>query len=236
MSNKGFVKIDRSLFDHEIWKETPFSKGQAWIDLIGLANHKDVKDYSGDQVRIFKRGTVNRSVLFLADRWGWSRKKTDNFLKALETDGMLSKKGTTQGTTITLTNYDKFQNRGQRKEQQKSNAGATEEQRGSTNKNVKNDKECKEVCVPHPNDNNTQSVPDLSLIKSYCEQEGIRTNVEKFFAYNNARQWMLGGKPADWKALLALWVQNDKAQPEGKTEQVGTYDFDALERDLVNRE
>lgn len=105
----GFIKIDRQLFDHWLWNDKPFSKGQAWIDLIGLANYKDSKTPYKGAVVTCERGTVNRSISFLAKRWGWSREKTRTFLGLLESDSMIVLNPTTNHTTITLLNYGKFQ-------------------------------------------------------------------------------------------------------------------------------
>ena len=105
----GFIKIDRQLFEHWIWNDKPFSKGQAWIDLIGLANYKDGKTPYKGEVVTCERGTVNRSITYLAKRWGWSRDKTRKFLTLLESDSMIRLKATTNHTTISLLNYGKFQ-------------------------------------------------------------------------------------------------------------------------------
>lgn len=105
----GFFKVDRQIFDHWLWEDKPFSKGQAWIDLIGLANYEDGKTPYQGKVITCKRGTIYRSISYLADRWGWSRDKTRNFLKLLESDNMITLKATTNQTTITLVNYGKFQ-------------------------------------------------------------------------------------------------------------------------------
>ena len=105
----GFFKVDRQIFEHWVWEDKPFSKGQAWIDLIGLANYEDGKTtYKGEVVEC-KRGTVSRSISYLARRWGWSREKTRHFLTLLETDNMITIKPTTNRTTITLINYGKYQ-------------------------------------------------------------------------------------------------------------------------------
>lgn len=108
----GWIKIDRKIQDHWLWDDKPFSRGQAWIDLILLANHKDSDFVSGLQTVHGKRGTLYRSYSFLAKRWGWDRRKVTRFLNALEMDGMISQNGTTHGTTVTLINYDKFQGNG----------------------------------------------------------------------------------------------------------------------------
>lgn len=107
----GFFKVDRQIFDHWLWEDKPFSKGQAWIDLIGLANYEDGKTPYQGKVITCKRGTIYRSISYLAERWGWSRDKTRSFLNLLESDGMVTIKATTHQTTITLVNYGKFQDK-----------------------------------------------------------------------------------------------------------------------------
>lgn len=109
----AFVKIDRQYFEHWLWKEKPFDKARAWLDLIQLANHKDEKFISNGVAIDGKRGHVYKSQDFLAKRWGWSRGKVSRFLKMLESDNMIIRKnvryGAVNGTEITLVNYGKFQ-------------------------------------------------------------------------------------------------------------------------------
>lgn len=108
----GYIKIDRKILNNPLWTEKPFSKGQAWVDLIGLANWKDSEVLVGYETVIVHRGEVARSQLWLADRWGWSAKKVRAFLGYLEREGALTKKGTTKGTTLTIENYNKYQGEG----------------------------------------------------------------------------------------------------------------------------
>lgn len=134
----GFFKVDRQIFDHWLWEDKPFSKGQAWIDLIGLANYEDGKaTYQGEVIEC-ERGTVYRSFTYLAARWGWSRKKVKSFIGTLESDGMVTTKVTTHRTTITLVNYGKFQDwgttKGTTEEQQKNSKGSNERRQIKTYK------------------------------------------------------------------------------------------------------
>lgn len=109
----GWFKVQRSIEDHWIWKSNePFDKRSAWIDLIMLANYADRKTTDGDSVVFRKRGDVNYSMLFLAKRWKWDRRKVKRFLMALQMDGMVSLNGTSNGTTITIENYAKHQDEG----------------------------------------------------------------------------------------------------------------------------
>ena len=101
----GWVPVSRELQDHWMWEDKPFAHGQAWIDLIMLANYEDTKMPYKGEIIICERGTVNLSISNLANRWGWSRDKTRRFLKLLESDGMVTVTATTHRTTITLENY-----------------------------------------------------------------------------------------------------------------------------------
>lgn len=124
--NEGYFVIARSLLEHEIWVvDKPFTKGQAWVDLIGRANWKRSERMVGAELIRVQRGQLLTSEGALAERWGWSRRKVQRFLKMLENAGMVSKKGTAKGTTITVENYSKYQLQG-------AALGTASEQRGSS--------------------------------------------------------------------------------------------------------
>lgn len=137
----GWVPVSRELQDHWMWEDKPFAHGQAWIDLIMLANYEDTKmPYKGEIITC-ERGTVNLSISYLANRWGWSRHKTRDFLNLLESDGMVTVCATTNRTTITLENYSFYNDVPTTKGQRKDSEGTAKGQRGdTTNNNNKNNK------------------------------------------------------------------------------------------------
>lgn len=107
---KGWISLSRQIQEHWIWNDSePFDMRSAWIDLLLMANHEDVKKAFNGRIVICKRGTIFRSILSLSKRWKWDRKKVSKFLDILESDGMVTTKRTTEGTTITIVNYNKFQ-------------------------------------------------------------------------------------------------------------------------------
>lgn len=105
--SKGFIKLERSIFEHWIFQDA--EKFKAFVDLIQLARWKDEKLIIGNKLITIPRGSYYTSELKLAERWGWSRNKTREFLKLLESEKMITKKGTSKGTTLTITNYDLYQ-------------------------------------------------------------------------------------------------------------------------------
>ena len=107
--NKGWIKVFRQLRDCWVWKTKPFSKGQAWIDLLLKANHKDTKILFNGNLTTIKRGQILTSIRKLVDEWGWSKNTVTKFLNLLEDDGMLTRESDNHRTLITIENYSVFQ-------------------------------------------------------------------------------------------------------------------------------
>lgn len=122
---EGWISLHRSIQSHWLWKDVPYDKLKAWLDLLMLANFEDKKTTYKGEIITLKRGDVNLSIAYLADRWRWDRKTVRNFLRLLEKDGMVITKTTTHGTTITIVNYDFFQDVGTTKRTAKRIANGT---------------------------------------------------------------------------------------------------------------
>lgn len=99
----SWVKLYRGITGNPLWFSEPFTKAQAWIDLILIAN---------------REGVISTSYTYLTERWHWSSKsKTFDFLKYLEAEGMIefdrtqnrTQKRTQARTQFSLTNWAKFQ-------------------------------------------------------------------------------------------------------------------------------
>ena len=136
---EGWVSIYRTLAKSNLWLKQKFTKGQAWIDMILLANHKDgVIEKRGNQISI-KRGQLGWSELALSYRWKWSRNKTTRFLKWLENEQQIIQHRSRITTLITIVNYNKYQNINnkmiQQKIQQKDNRIPKTIQQKDTNNN-----------------------------------------------------------------------------------------------------
>lgn len=99
MADAGWLKLWRKIKDDEMWLEEPFTKGQAWVDLLLLANAKNNGAY--------KSGFVYQSKRQLADRWKWGRTKVNSFLNHLERKKMIKLKP--KDNRIYITNWGVYQ-------------------------------------------------------------------------------------------------------------------------------
>lgn len=140
----GYVLIHRQLMtDKELWLNgEPFTKGQAWIDLILLMQHSEYRGTS--------RGSYHTSQVWLANRWGWTRAKVQRFLEQLIEQGNITTNSTTHGTTVTLVNYEKYQN-----------GRATDSTTNSTTKRATNRAQTKNVITKNDETKDQDRPPEI---------------------------------------------------------------------------
>ncbi|KKC30917.1 hypothetical protein [Caldanaerobacter subterraneus] len=163
--SKGWIKLYRSVTEHWLWKDKPFSKGQAWVDMLLMANHSNNKFVLGNELIELEKGSFITSIRKLSERWGWSRTKVIKFLDLLKKDHMISYFSDTKKTVVSIENYGFYQDIDDTKKTQKRHEDDTKVTRKSTNKNDnKNDKECikNEYNIRHLN-NNENNFDDLNI-------------------------------------------------------------------------
>ena len=213
MVAQGWIPVNRQLQEHWLWEEKPFSPGQAWIDLLMLANHEDKKIPYKGKIITCERGTVNLSISLLAQRWGWSRKKANRFLKLLESDGMVTVKTTTHRTTITIENYTLYNNKGTTKAQQENSKGTAEEQQAHTTNNDNNDN----------NINNNKNIYGefKNVVLSEEEMTKLKAKIPNYEDYIERLSAYMASKGKRYKshyATILAWVRKDK---KGESDNAG---------------
>lgn len=134
----GWISIHRKIKDSWIYSEKPYSKFQAWIDLLLSASHKDNKFLLGSELIEVKKGEFITSETKLAERWGWSRSKVRRFLELLQDDKMIERKSDSKKTTLNIVNYRIYQVSENEKEQQMNSQRTANEQPADTINNVNN--------------------------------------------------------------------------------------------------
>ena len=109
MARKGWIILWHKLADNPIWLEEPFTRGQAWVDLLLMASTQET-DHPG---------AVCCSRMYLSRRWRWSHHKVTRFLERLEQDGMVfvnkngklngKPNGKCQKVLLTIVKYSSYQ-------------------------------------------------------------------------------------------------------------------------------
>ncbi len=225
----GWIKTHRTIQQHYLWQDKPFAKGQAWIDILLLANHKDNKFMLGNELLDVERGSFITSEIKLMERWGWSKSKVRNFLSMLEKDSMLVKKTDTKKTTLTVLNYDVWQDSETTKEPQKDHERTTKEPQKDTNKNVKNVKNEKKSIYGEYKNVKLTDTEYQSLLDDYGI-DNLNNLIKKVDEGVEAK----GYKYKNFKITIKNWADRDnlkknsdkvKAEPQ----KLNFIDFDSTE-------
>jgi hypothetical protein len=138
MQSKGWVKLWREQFTHEVSERKPWCDGYAWSYLYSQANYKPGVTNFRNQYITVDRGQFITSKLKLREIFGWSKKRINSFLTSLEVRGMCAIRVTNRFIMITICNYEKFQSTEDEKEPtDRSTEGPTESQQRATIKEVK---------------------------------------------------------------------------------------------------
>jgi len=227
---KGWISIHRKLQSHWLWKDKPFSKGQAWVDLLLSANHEDCKFPLGNQLVDAKKGDVITSELKLMDKWGWSKTKVRSFLSMLEKDSMLVKKTDSKKTTLSLTNYGVWQDSQTAKEPQKNHLETAKRPLKDTINNSNNTN----------NSNNSNKgiytpvqfkPPTIEEVKAYCLERQNNVDENKWHDFYSSKGWMVGkNKMKDWKAAVRTWEHKDNQGGQSKPKPNRPKSFDAIDQ------
>lgn len=140
-SAKGYIKVYRDVWDSWVWEEKPFSRGQAWIDLLMMVNHADREAFYNGHVFVVKRGSRITSLRNLAERWGWSMHKVSDFLNELESSGMIAQERNSKKTLISVVKYDFYQGQENQKGTVKEHSRNTEVTQKEITRNTEGNKQ-----------------------------------------------------------------------------------------------
>lgn len=150
----NFFYVNRELLHSDRWLAEPFTRGQAWVDLFGLAQHtKGFFRVRGIRVDV-ERGQLAYSQLSLAKRWRWSRDKVRRYLSELEKYEDIIQQKNEVTTLITILKYDKWQGDNTTTDttikQQKNNRKTSNDTHTKNDNNVNNDNKENNITILQP--------------------------------------------------------------------------------------
>ena len=220
MSDIGWIKLHRQIRDSALWHSEPFSKAQAWIDLLLCMNHENNKIFFENKLIEIKRGQHITSYRKLSVEWKWSIGKVKRFIECLQSDNMINVEHFKNGTLLTVVNYEVYQ--GMRNtngtpidtpidtqtEHQRNTDGTLIDTQTETNKNDKNDKNDKEDKNNNPpiSPQGEKRKTAVSIIESRNLTKEVEDIVKDWVAYKTERRE--GYKPRGLEACITE-IQNN---------------------------
>lgn len=113
VAKRGHIKIARKAFAEDKWwtAKRVFSKWEAWVDMIQLAQWEP-REFCSTKFGTIKldRGEFVLSLRKMADRWGWSFQSVRSFTQSPTFHTRLAtQRETPAGTVYLIVNYDLYQ-------------------------------------------------------------------------------------------------------------------------------
>lgn len=230
---QGWIKLHRKLLDNPLWTSEPFTKAQAWVDLLLLASYKDGNYFYVRGIKVeTNRGQLGYSMTSLCTRWRWSSGKVDRYLNRLQNENQITYQTSDVTTIITILNYDIFQYDDIPNENPNNIPNSTPNSRPNgnqtvdqteTNKKVKKDKKGKnsndisnDISAKIEKEETAEFVkPTIEEVANYCAERNNGIDAEEFWNYYNATKWMRGtGKNkiqiTCWRSCVATWERRNK--------------------------
>ena len=236
MDNKGFIMLDRSILEDDMYFSEKFTRMQAYIDLCLLAAFKSRSFYiRGNKVEL-QPMQVAKSVRDLADRWQWSVNKVRGYLYELEKGDYIDTQKTSVNQIITIKKYIvvNTQNDTQINTQINTQTDTQNDTQTDTpiikNNNVNN--ENKEIVIEGvvvPNEQQTLPTPTkekkrrssvfvkptLEECTAYANEKGFNWDVTRFYNYYESNGWRVGRNPMkNWKAAMSNWNTKEPKYPQ----------------------
>jgi hypothetical protein len=208
MNNEGWVRLHRKLTDNELWFLEPFTKGQAWVDLILNANHSTGKFSIRGNIILVNRGQIAWSELTMAKRWTWSRNKVRRFLKLLETEQQIAQQKNSLTTVITIKNYDQYQRNETTDDTAERQQKDSRRYTNNNDNNEKNDKNIKILAKPIDlKEKKEKLIEKLSI--------GISTN-HQAQAFDYFNRLKIDVKKIQDESLKGRWIKLFKIGKQSK--------------------
>lgn len=217
MLESGYIKLYRSLLNWE-WYDDINTK-TVFLHLLLTVSIAD-NQWHGITI---KRGSRVSSYAVLAEETNLSVDKVRTAIKHLETTGEITRCRHPKYTVFTVNNYDKFQNVPSISHGD-SQSNPNEVPRSSQQyKKEKEDKEDYNLSfLDAAMEKNAP--PTFEEIQKYAEENGIETDLKRFYSYYEQHQWKTknGDDITDWTATLRYWEKRDGKFKKKKKQQQET--------------
>ena len=223
MASNGYIKLHRQIQDSADWHSEPFTRVQAWIDILLNAAHKP------HSVRIrgiridLERGQLALSEVEYGKRWSWSRGKVRRFLAELSSKAVqrIVQQKNNVSTIVTVLNYELYQGNGTADSTASGTAdGQQTDSRRTADGHIQEGKEetrreeGKEDIPLTPKGGKRKKFvkPTIEELQAYISEKGYAVDAVVWLDYYIANGWRVGRNPMkDWKATVRYWANNSSS-------------------------
>ncbi len=211
--DNGWIKLHRRILRNKLYPNgRPFTKLEAWLDLLLLVNHKEEQVEINYKTYRINPGESVKSIKTWANRWGWSRKRVQRFFRFLKKEDMIDFVSDQNTTHLTVCKWPGYQSKGASNAHRTHIKRTSEEHHTPTNKNDKNGKNEKKAYAEFVSMTRHEYE---TLVQQYGERD-TKKMISKLDNYKGAH-----GKTydSDYRTIL-LWVVDSVVNGRPATNKV----------------
>jgi hypothetical protein len=210
--DSGYIKLFRTITENPMWEDEPFTRAQAWIDILFMTNYHDSSFFVRGVEVFVKRGQFAVSEQVLSKKWNFSRTKLRKFLFWLEKKHQIKQQKNNVLSIYTVTNYDRYN---PEKTTEKTTDDTTERQQKDNRKTYTRTYKntiSKDIVERPRSKVSILDDPDVvaGFIKKY-PKANVRVEIEKM------KNWFLanGKTKKDYVAFARNWFMKAFGDPVG---------------------
>ena len=207
-SRSTYIMVDRNLRMWR-WFKTPNTL-QVWLWLLMSANIED-HDFQNETIH---RGELATSRQTIMNATGLTEQQVRTALKHLKLTGEITVQPRANYQVISIVSFDIYQTPltgklpGNQPADNRLSTGKQPQSNNIISKEVKNEKNEKNMCVDPPAAETHKKTPSANEVIGYfAVKERSRQDAEKFFAYNQSKGWRIGKTHiTDWQSVADMWI------------------------------
>jgi hypothetical protein len=205
---EGWIRVYRKIQDNPYYFSESFTRSQAWLDMLIIANYKEGFFFKRGVKVVVNRAQIGWDVETLAKRWKWSRGKVERFFLDLEMQGQIIRQKTNVTTLISIVNYEQYQgdDNADSEPSRKADGHQTVKQTDTNKKNKKKKKK----------ENADFVSPEINEVVNYFIEKGFSKELAiRAFNFYAEANWKdsRGNQVLNWKQKMnSVWFK-----PENKT-------------------
>jgi hypothetical protein len=258
----GYIYDHRQELESNVWLMPPLYH-RVWQWLKYSVNHSETRipNRDGSFTTIFsgQRATSYRQIAkgvgyYEGKIWKEPNTKTiKSILDWLNKNKMISVWGNTEGTTITIANWELYQSNLIRGNTKRTTKGTPREHQVDTNNKgitneelmiINNGEKITHNCTPKLkkefelefDKSKRFTPPSLEDVRSYCLERKNNVNYQKFIDFYTSKGWYVGkNKMKDWKASIRNWEGTNKTEPQKQNEMANKYSNEELMAKMMKK-
>lgn len=102
------IKLNEDIQNHFLWTDVPFSRAQAFIDLLLRAEDEDGQKYVFGILQSYEKGEGITTLRELGRAWGWSSSKVKKFLLDLDDNQLIEVEFNNKMTIFKIIDLDRY--------------------------------------------------------------------------------------------------------------------------------